>query len=171
MKKYKLHTEQIIHASLEEVWDFFSSPENLDNLTPGNMAFEITSQKPVPKMFEGQMIEYKVAPVLNIPLHWKTLISEVKDKEYFVDEQLEGPYKFWRHKHIFKSLGINTVKMNDELEYALPLGPLGTIAHTLYVKNRLKEIFDYRYQKVDQLFNHFDISKRVDNTEKALSVQ
>lgn len=117
------------------------------------------------------MIEYKVAPVLNIPLHWKTLISEVKDKEYFVDEQLEGPYKFWRHKHIFNELGINTVKMNDELEYALPLGPLGTIAHTLYVKNRLKEIFDYRYQKVDQLFNHFDISKRVDNTEKALSVQ
>ncbi|MGA0233652.1 MAG: cell division inhibitor, partial [Saprospiraceae bacterium] len=75
------------------------------------------------------------------------------------------------HKHVFKPLDNNTVKMNDELEYAIPMGPLGSIAHSLYVKNRLKEIFDYRYQKVDRLFNHFDISKRVDNTEKALSVQ
>lgn len=170
MKTFKLHTEQIINASLEEVWDFFSSPENLDNLTPNNMGFEITSQKPVPKMFEGQIIEYKVSPVLNIPLHWKTLISEVKESEYFVDEQLEGPYKYWRHKHIFKAIDDNTVKMNDELEYALPMGPLGNIAHTLYVKNRLKEIFDYRFEKVDQLFNQNNTSKRVDNTEEALSI-
>jgi len=170
METYKLNTEQIIHASLEQVWNFFSSPENLDNLTPENMAFEITSQKPVPKMFEGQIIKYKVSPLLNIPMHWKTLISEVKESEYFVDEQLEGPYKYWRHKHIFEALDSNTVKMNDELEYALPMGPLGTIAHSLYVKNRLKEIFDYRYEKVDQLFNQKTVSKRVNNIEEALSI-
>ena len=152
MKTYQLNKQQIVESTINEIWSFFSSPENLDKLTPSNMGFEILTPRPLPPMFKGQIIEYKVRPVLNIPMYWKTEITEVKDQEYFVDEQLKGPYKLWRHKHLFEKHE-NGVLMTDELEYALPLGPLGSIARTLYVKKRLTEIFDYRFKMVDKLFN------------------
>jgi len=152
MKTYSLRKEQIIQSTLPEIWEFFSSPENLDKLTPSNMGFEILTPRPLPSMFAGQIIEYKVRPVLNIPMYWKTEITEVKDQDYFIDEQLKGPYALWRHKHIF-SEHEQGVLMVDELEYGLPLGPLGSLAHAIYVKARLKEIFDYRFEMVDKTFN------------------
>ena len=152
MKTYNLERTQMLKAELSEIWDFFSSPENLDKLTPKNMGFEILTQRPLPTMHRGQLIEYKVRPVLNIPIYWKTEITEVEDQSYFVDEQLKGPYKLWRHKHIFETTS-EGIRMKDELEYALPLGPLGAIAHRLYVKARLKEIFDFRFESVDKMFN------------------
>jgi len=151
MKVYTLERKQTLNATLEEVWDFFSSPENLDKLTPSNMGFDILTPRPLPKMYPNQEIEYKVRPVLNIPLYWKTRITEVKPKEYFIDEQLKGPYSLWKHKHTF-SEDKGHVYMHDKVEYALPMGLLGRIIHRLYVKTRLEEIFDYRLKVVDELF-------------------
>jgi ligand-binding SRPBCC domain-containing protein len=153
MKIFKLSKQQRVNASMEKVWDFFSSPENLDEITPDNMGFKIITPKPLPKMYEGQVIEYKVAPLLGIPLYWKTLITEVKDGAYFIDEQVKGPYKLWRHKHIFEDKG-DYVLMKDELDYALPLGFLGTIAKHLFVGARIEEIFAYRFDKVEEIFNN-----------------
>ena len=158
MKIYKLKRSQNVNASIEDIWAFFSSPENLNVLTPPNMGFEILSPTPIPDMYQGQIIEYKVRPILNIPIYWKTEITEVSDNKFFVDEQLNGPYKLWRHKHIFsKSDNGKGVHMVDDLEYALPLGPLGSLAHSLYVKERLKEIFDYRYEMVEKIFNQKNV--------------
>ncbi len=153
MKVNTLRREMVVNAPLDEVWDFFSSPENLDELTPDNMGFEIISKRPLASMYEGQIIEYKVRPVMNIPLYWKTEILEVNPKTSFVDNQVKGPYTLWHHTHTFTPLSPDQTLMEDVVRYALPLGILGGVAHGLFVKNRLKEIFDYRTDKVNALFN------------------
>ena len=166
MRTYKLYKEQLLQSDMDTVWEFFSSPENLDALTPNNIGFEIKTPRPLPKMFQGQIIEYTVKPVLNLPLFWRTEITEVVDKKSFTDEQRKGPYKLWRHKHFFEET-LEGIKMIDDLEYALPMSVLGQIAHSIFVKGRLTEIFDYRYQQVDNIFNQ---SKRFDNRTEAFSV-
>jgi len=147
-----LTRSQLINGNLEEVWDFFSNPENLNNLTPKNMGFKILSQIPIPKMHEGQIIEYKVSPLLGIPLYWKTIIQEIDPYKSFVDVQAKGPYKLWRHTHNYEQQG-DKILMTDKVEYLLPLGILGQLMNPIFVRSRLEEIFDYRYQRVEQIFN------------------
>jgi ligand-binding SRPBCC domain-containing protein len=150
MKIYTLKTKQIIPVSLDEAWDFFSSPKNLKTITPPYMGFDIKSDV-AEKMYAGQIICYTVRPLFNIPMTWVTEITHVKDKEFFVDEQRFGPYAFWHHKHFFKAID-KGVEMIDQVDYALPFGILGQIVHPIIVENKLKEIFDFRYKKVEELF-------------------
>ncbi len=152
MPTYVLERTQTIKATLDQTWDFFSSPENLNKLTPNNMGFDIMTPKPIPKMYEGQILEYKVRPILNVPIYWKTEISEVRPKYFFIDNQIRGPYKLWKHKHTFEEIG-DKVKMTDHVTYIIPMGLIGSLAHWLYVKQRLADIFDYRFKVVDEIFN------------------
>ena len=151
MKVYKKETVQHINASLDECWEFFSSPRNLQKITPESMGFEITDFDNR-SMYAGQIIQYKISPLLGLKLNWTTEITQVKDKIYFIDDQRFGPYSFWHHKHFFEATP-NGVKMTDVVHYALPFGFLGRIVNALIVSNKLKEIFDYRELKVNQLFN------------------
>jgi len=151
MKVYKKETVQHINASMDECWKFFSSPANLQKITPETMGFNITDFDGK-SMYAGQIIQYKVSPLLGLKLSWMTEITFVKDKSYFIDEQRFGPYALWHHKHFFEPEG-NGVKMTDVVHYALPLGFLGRIMNALVVKNQLKTIFDYRIKKVDEIFN------------------
>jgi|TARA_B110000879_G_scaffold27658_2_gene37613 ligand-binding SRPBCC domain-containing protein len=149
LKEIKIH--QFLPLSLDEAWDFFSSPYNLDEITPADMCFEILSDVKDKKMYEGMVIQYKIRPILNIPLDWVTEITHVKEKSHFVDEQRFGPYAFWHHEHHFKAME-GGVKIEDILHYSAPLGLLGKIAEVLYVDNKVKQIFEYRYQKLNELF-------------------
>jgi ligand-binding SRPBCC domain-containing protein len=151
MKVYKKETVQHINASIEECWAFFSSPRNLQKITPENMGFQITDFDGK-NMYAGQIIQYKVSPLAGLKLSWTTEITFVKDKEYFIDEQRFGPYALWHHKHFFEPTE-NGVKMTDVVHYALPLGFIGRIMNALVVKNKLKEIFNYRVVVVNQIFN------------------
>ena len=151
MKLYKVETTQVINTSLDECWKFFSSPKNLKEITPDYMGFEIIDGVEE-TMYAGQIIQYYVKPVLGIPLKWVTEITQVKDKAFFIDEQRFGPYKLWHHQHFFKEVE-EGVEMRDVVHYALPLGFLGRIARNLFIKKQLKTIFDYRFQKVNELFN------------------
>lgn len=148
---YKLTKKQFIPINIEEAWDFFSSPTNLKTITPPYMGFEITTDLGDGKMYSGQIITYKVKPLLNIPLSWVTEITHVIDQKYFVDEQRFGPYRFWHHQHWFEEVE-GGVEMTDIVHYGLPLGFLGSIANSLFVKKQLKEIFDYRVEAVNKLF-------------------
>ena len=104
MAAHSIKTVQKIPISLEKAWSFFSDPANLQVITPATMGFKVMSKHQGPVMYAGQIIEYKVSPVLNIPLYWMTEITQVKDKEYFIDEQRFGPYSFWHHQHHFKEI-------------------------------------------------------------------
>jgi ligand-binding SRPBCC domain-containing protein len=151
MSAHSIKTVQKISISLEQAWDFFSNPANLQAITPDNMGFKVISKHHGERMYAGQIIEYTVKPVLGIPLYWMTEITQVKDKQYFIDEQRFGPYSLWHHQHHFKAIE-GGVEMTDIVHYKNPLGILGKLANTLLVRNQLKGIFDYRFKKVEELF-------------------
>lgn len=150
MKIYKLHAKQNLPISVDEAWSFLSNPENLKVITPDYMGFNIQSGADRP-MFAGQIIEYIVTPILGIKTKWVTEITHVVDKEYFVDEQRFGPYTLWHHKHFIKEID-GGVEMEDLLHYKLPFGFLGQLVHPFLVKPKLDEIFDYRKNKLVELF-------------------
>jgi ligand-binding SRPBCC domain-containing protein len=156
---YQLKTKQFVKTDIATCWDFFSDPKNLSKITPQSMGFIVRTELP-DKMYEGLMIEYTVRPMLGIPMNWITEIKTVKNHSFFVDEQRKGPYRIWHHEHHFKEVE-GGVEMTDIVSYELPLGFLGRLMHPILVKNKLKEIFDYRRQKVDELFIDREISNKV----------
>jgi ligand-binding SRPBCC domain-containing protein len=151
MAAHSIKTVQKIPVSLDKAWDFFSNPANLQAITPDGMGFKTISKHHGDVMYAGQIIEYTVKPVLGIPLYWMTEITQVKDKEYFIDEQRFGPYSLWHHQHHFKAIE-GGVEMTDIIHYKNPLGFIGRIANSLFVKKKLDTIFNYRFQKVEELF-------------------
>ena len=150
-KVYSLKTVQNIPISLGLAWDFFSRPDNLKEITPAKLGFEIISQHHGEKMYAGQLIEYTVKPILGIPLYWMTEITHVQDKQYFIDEQRFGPYSLWHHQHHFKEIE-GGVEMTDIVHYKLPIWFLGDIAQVVMVKKQLKEIFNFRVEAVEKKF-------------------
>ncbi len=155
MKTYQLKFEQKLPISLEQAWDFFSSPLNLAKITPDHMGFIITSDfKEGQKMYPGMIITYKVSPLLGIKLNWMTEITHVQDGKYFVDEQRFGPYALWHHQHHFEEIE-GGVHMTDIINYAIPYGFIGRIANTILVEKEVRGIFDYREKKVEELFGKF----------------
>ena len=151
-----LHTfkiNQLIKSNIHSVWNFISSPTNLTVITPGSMEFEIIGDEPdLAKMYAGQIIEYFISPMAGIRMHWVTEITHVTVNEYFVDEQRMGPYKFWHHEHFLKEIE-DGVEMTDIVHYKVSFGFLGDLAITLFIRKRLKNIFDYRYGKIEEIFN------------------
>ena len=132
--------QQILPISLAEAWDYFATPRNLNEITPDNMTFEIQSDVPE-RMYEGMFIEYRIRPVLNIPLKWITEITHVKEQEFFVDEQRVGPYKIWHHEHHFKAVE-GGVLMTDILHYDIGKSVFGYQAGDLFFHKKVNSIFD-----------------------------
>lgn len=151
-KFYTLKQEQILPCTLDEAWHFFSSPHNLKEITPDYLGFEITSPSLSDTMYPGQIISYKVSPLLGIKLDWMTEITQVKDREFFIDNQRFGPYKMWHHQHWFEDVP-KGVKMTDIITYVLPLGIIGRLAHKLFIRRQLEGIFTYRKEVTDRIFS------------------
>lgn len=149
---------QRIPVSLETAWNFFSNPKNLQVITPSFLNLKMTNELDSEKMYTGQVMTYRVKPLLGIPVFWKTEITYVEPCILFIDEQRKGPYKLWHHQHHFKQID-GGVEMTDIVQYSLPLGVLGNIAHPLLVKSRLKDIFTYRYFKINELFGDWPDSR------------
>lgn len=146
----RLEQEQFLPISLDRAWDFFSSPKNLNEITPPDMVFKIISKVPE-KMYPGMFIQYKIKPMLNIELDWCTEITHVEDGKFFVDEQRKGPYSIWHHEHHFKEVN-GGVLMTDILHYDIGLGILGTIAGFIFVDKKVNQIFEFRRTKLLDLF-------------------
>jgi ligand-binding SRPBCC domain-containing protein len=156
MAFYQINQTQKIPASIDEVWDFISSPGNLREITPPSMGFIITSNNASEKMYAGMIITYKVSPLAGIKINWVTEITQVKDKEFFVDEQRMGPYKMWHHQHKIEAIE-GGVLMTDIVSYQPPFNILGSLANALIIKRKLKLIFDFR---TDALEKRFGVNKQ-----------
>lgn len=154
MKIYTLHKKQKLPISLAEAWLFLSNPKNLKEITPSYMGFDIISGAEK-QMYPGQIIQYKVTPIMGISTKWVTEISHVVDNHYFVDEQRFGAYSLWHHKHFLKEIK-GGVEMEDIIDYKLPMGILGQLMHPILVKPKLEEIFSYRQKKLVALFGAFN---------------
>jgi ligand-binding SRPBCC domain-containing protein len=154
MAFYQLYKTQKVNCSLEEIWDFISSPRNLKEITPDYMGFDITSKETPEKMYPGLIITYKVSPLLGIKTNWMTEITQVQDKEFFIDEQRVGPYKLWHHQHFVEEIE-GGILMRDIVTYQPPFGFLGAIMNLLVIRKKLKEIFDYRFKAVEKKYGVF----------------
>ena len=155
MAFYQFQKRQKIRTSIDEIWEFISSPANLKEITPDYMGFDITTKGLPEKMYAGMIISYEVRPLLGIKTTWVTEISQVIDKKYFVDEQRVGPYSLWHHQHIIEPLG-DGVLMTDIVSYQPPFGFLGAIANKLIIKSKLNEIFDFRTKAIEKRFGIYE---------------
>lgn len=153
MRIYTLQSKQNLPISVEEAWLFLSDPRNLKTITPDYMSFDILSGGDRP-MFPGQIIQYIVTPIFGIKTKWVTEITHIEDGKYFVDEQRYGPYDMWHHKHFIKEIP-GGVEMEDIIDYKIPMGILGQLAHPIIVKPKLDEIFAYRKKKLIELFGEY----------------
>jgi ligand-binding SRPBCC domain-containing protein len=150
MKIYQLHKKQRLPISKEKAWEFLSDPKNLKRITPDYMSFDMISKSDKP-LYAGQILQYIVTPILGIKTKWVSEITHVEEGKYFVDIQLYGPYALWHHKHFINEIE-GGVEMEDIIDYKIPFGILGQLAHPFLVKPKLEEIFNYRTNKLEALF-------------------
>jgi ligand-binding SRPBCC domain-containing protein len=149
---HTLRRSQVIPATMEQAWDFFSNPRNLTKITPPSMGFEIMTSPLAERIYAGMMIEYRVRPLLGLPMPWLTEITHVAEPHFFVDEQRVGPYAIWHHEHHFKQLSPGLVEVSDIITYRLPFQPFGELVHRLMVAPQLEAIFAHREIAMKQIF-------------------
>src|SRR5262245_9043567 len=142
MKIYFLERLQIIPRLRAETFAFFSDAFNLERITPPFLRFRILTPLPI-KMEAGTLIEYRLA-LFGVPIHWRSIIESWIPEESFVDRQIKGPYSYWRHTHSFEEKGPREILMRDFIEYCIPYSIFGKVAHGLFIKRWLDDIFDYR---------------------------
>ena len=148
---YTLKASQFLPIGVNEAWEFFSSPKNLKVITPPFMGFDILSSLNGEEMYNGQIVTYRVRPILNIPVTWVSELKHINAPHYFVDEQKQGPYKVWHHQHFIQETDGGVI-IRDEVNYKLPMGILGKFAHWLFVRKQLNHIFEFRKKKLEELF-------------------
>ncbi|MBC7947136.1 MAG: SRPBCC family protein [Chitinophagaceae bacterium] len=142
---------QKIPVALDVAWNFFSNPANLERITEEGVGFSIVSKHHSDKIYPGQIIEYRIKPFAGISLYWMTEITNVVDRQLFVDEQRFGPFDMWHHQHHFKEVG-GGVEMTDIVHYKIPFWVVGELANVVFVKNKLRGIFEYRKNMIGEIF-------------------
>ena len=155
MKTFEINTKQYINKPLEVVFEFFLKPENLEMITPESLSFNILTPIPI-RTEKGSLIDYTIR-LFGIPIHWRTLISDYEPPFRFVDQQTKGPYTFWHHTHTFQPVD-GGVEIIDKVKYSLPLGWLGTLAHSIWVRKDLEKIFEHRKTVIQNYFEIINIS-------------
>jgi ligand-binding SRPBCC domain-containing protein len=148
---HQFRKTQNISVTIREAWEFFSQPDNLENITPSYMNFKILSRSDAGEMYPGIITTYKVSPLFNISVKWITEITQIKENKYFIYNQIKGPYKIWHHEHHFKEIE-NGTEVRDILFYEVRFGLIGQLLHKIFIKKRIEEIFNYRELKIKELF-------------------
>jgi NADH dehydrogenase len=149
MSTHRIQAEMLVDRPIDEVFAFFSRPENLGRITPGHLGFELRTDDT--RMRDGLEIEYRIRPLLGIPMTWRSRIVDYDPPHGFRDVQLAGPYRRWDHRHTFTAEG-NSTRITDVVEYSLPLGPLGELAHAAVVRSQLEEIFRHRERAIRAIY-------------------
>jgi ligand-binding SRPBCC domain-containing protein len=147
----RIERKQFLPITITEAWAFFSDAQNLSRITPPELGFLITSPQHKGPVYPGMIISYLVRPLLLIPLRWITEITQVREPEYFIDNQLAGPYKLWHHQHFFKEID-GGVEMTDIVHYIAPFGVAGMLAELLIINKKVNYIFDYRNRVLKDIF-------------------
>jgi ligand-binding SRPBCC domain-containing protein len=147
---HTLTRSQVVPAPSEAVFEFFADPFNLEAITPPWLRFRIVGPRPI-EMQAGTVIDYRLV-LHRVPIRWRARIAVWEPGRRFVDVQVRGPYRAWHHTHSFERRDEGTL-VRDSVRYALPLGPLGRMAHAAFVRRDLERIFDFRHQAVRGYFN------------------
>lgn len=159
---YRVERKQQLPVSLDEIWKFFLYPGNLKKITPPDLGFHIVAGGEA-MMYKGMIVTYDIDSIFRMPFTWVTEITELEEKKLFVDFQRSGPYAYWNHQHHFKAIP-NGVEITDILEYKMPLGILGSIVHPFLVKGKIEKVFEYRMEKLEELFGVYESSVVANNS-------
>jgi ligand-binding SRPBCC domain-containing protein len=151
MQVHLLELSQRVEVPIERAFDFYTDADSLEPLTPPWVHFRLQTPRPI-AFGAGTRLDYRLR-LHGIPFRWQTLIAAWEPPNYFFDTQARGPYRVWRHQHFFEPDGEGATVIRDRLEYAIPFGPLGELAHRLFVRNDLERIFDFRQQGVAARLN------------------
>ncbi len=146
MRVHLLERSQRVEVPVDQAFAFYGDERNLEPLTPPWLHFEVTTPRPI-VMAAGTLLEYRLR-LHGIPIHWQTRIDTWDAPTRFTDFQEEGPYKLWEHAHTFEPDGETATIIHDRVRYAIPFGPLGSLAHVLFVRRDLERIFDFRRDAV-----------------------
>ncbi|MDF2190696.1 SRPBCC family protein [Paraflavitalea sp. CAU 1676] len=155
MSVHTIRSVQLIPISPATAWEFFSSPHNLQAITPGDVHFRIISTLHGNRIYPGQIIEYRIKPFWGIEWYWMTEITHVEEGKYFADEQRYGPYSLWHHQHHFRDVP-GGLEMTDIVHYKVRGGWMGDMLVGWLVKKKLRQIFDFRYKKIEELFGKWE---------------
>ncbi|MCX7930014.1 MAG: SRPBCC family protein [Chlorobi bacterium] len=147
---HRLYRKLCVEHPIEDVFAFFSRPENLERITPPELNFQILTPEPI-EMKEGALIDYRIR-ISGLSWRWTTYIARYESPRCFVDVQLRGPYSFWHHTHTFTPLGRDATLIEDDVLYELPFGWVGVVAHRLWIHRQLQHIFDHRTAVLSQIF-------------------
>jgi len=139
---------------IDEAWEFFSNPLNLEEITPPSLNLVVTNHIPK-QMHAGMIITYVMEPILKIKMNWITEITNMQEPFFFVDEQRFGPYKFWHHQHIFKEID-GGVEVTDLVHYKIRGWIFTSLLNDMFVKRELQKIFSYRAAILLKKFGTFD---------------
>lgn len=148
--RHVLAREQIVSRPRHEVFAFFADASNLERITPSRLRFAIQTPLPI-AMRPGAIIDYRLS-LFGVPFRWHTVIEVFEPEARFIDVQASGPYALWRHLHEFADAPGGGTVIRDRVEYQLPLGPLGELAHAVFVRRQLEAIFDYRRRVIEAEF-------------------
>ncbi len=146
MRVHLLERKQRVEVPIDQAFAFYGDERNLEPLTPPWLHFEVTTPRPI-VMAAGTLLEYRLR-LHGVPIHWRTRIDTWEAPTRFTDFQEQGPYKLWEHTHAFEPDGETTTVIHDRVRYAIPFGPLGALAHALFVRRDLERIFDFRRDAV-----------------------
>jgi ligand-binding SRPBCC domain-containing protein len=148
---FKVEREILLPVPLEEAWNFFAQPKNLAEITPPEMRMELVDEERGP-MYEGMVLRFKVSPLLGIKLNWTSEISKIVPLQYFIDTMIDGPFAKWHHQHFFEAADGGTLA-RDIIHYKPPFGLLGKAAKSLLIEKNINQLFEYRTQKLSEIFN------------------
>jgi ligand-binding SRPBCC domain-containing protein len=143
--RHRLERSTLIPKPKREIFAFFADAHNLERITPAFLRFRILTPDPI-VICAGTVIDYQIR-LHGVPIHWRTLIQEFSPGSTFTDVQVEGPYRYWHHRHEFEDVPGGT-RMRDQVDYELGFGVLGELAWRLFVRSHLERIFDHRNRSI-----------------------
>jgi ligand-binding SRPBCC domain-containing protein len=149
VKVHELERSQRVAIPVAAAFEFYADTHNLEPMTPPWLHFRLTNEGPV-GMERGTLLDYTLR-LHGVPIRWTTRIDSWNPPDGFVDSQLKGPYSLWEHTHVFEPDGESATIIHDRVRYAIPFGPLGALAHRLFVRRDLRRIFDYRAEAFTRL--------------------
>jgi len=141
-----LHSEQWLPCARPQLFEFFSDAFQLEALTPPLLRFQVCTPRPI-VIAAGTLIDYRLR-LHGIPIRWQSEISVWEPPERFVDRQTRGPYRLWRHEHRFVEQEGGTWVI-DHVDYR---APGGSLVNRLFVVPDLRKIFNFRRQKLREIF-------------------
>lgn len=143
--------KQSVKAGMDEVWEFFSDPANLELLTPADMHMRLAFPSEGKRVYAGMILHYLLRPAPLFRARWIAEITHVSEKEYFIDRQLAGPFRYWHHQHHFRETG-SGVELTDIINYKAPFGIVGRLADLLFIKRKLRAMFRHRQSVIKKIF-------------------